>query len=171
MCSGDPRAPAGERGEYPGALAIGIEPALPGGGGGTLMPAMACADDAEAPADVDVDAAAAAADAAAIMACEFPSIIIICGVGGVGSCSAFICSVLWTCITAWALLLFEPSPWDCELELGYCGWSTLLMAMALPNAPRESDEEEEDELPWVDSWVLDGTLLALEVELEVEADP
>lgn len=108
MCSGDPRAPAGERGEYPVALAIGIEPALPGGGGGTLMPAMACADDAEAPADdVDADAAAAAADAAAaaIMACELPSIIIICGVGGVGSCSAFICSVLWTSITAWALLL------------------------------------------------------------------
>jgi len=45
------------------------------------------------------------------------------------------------------------------------------MAMALPNAPRESDEDELDELPWVDSWVLDGTLLALEVELEVEADP
>ena len=146
MCSGDPRAPAGERGEYPGALAIGIEPALPGGGGGTLMPAMACADDVEAPADVD--AAAAAADAAAIMACEFPSIIIICGVGGVGSCSAFICSVLWTSITAWALLLLEPSPldWAWELE-GYWGWSTLLMAMALPNAPRESDEDELDELP------------------------
>ena len=102
MCSGDPRAAAGEIGEYPGAFAIGIEPALPGGGGGTLMPAMACADDAEAPADVD---AAAIDAAAAIMACEVPSIIIICGVGGVGSCSAFICSVLWTSITAWALLL------------------------------------------------------------------
>ena len=114
------------------------------------MPAMACAEDAEAPAVDELAPAAAAAAAAIMAACGLPSIIIICGVGGVGSCSAFICSVLCTSITAWArlLLLLEPPPldWESALELGYCGWSTLLMAMALPNAPRESDEEDADEL-------------------------
>jgi len=110
MCSGDPRAPAGERGEYPGVFPV-IEP---GGGGGILMPAMACAEDAEAPAVDELAPAAAAAAAAIMAACGLPSNIIICGVGGVGSCSAFICSVLCTSITAWARLLLEPSPFDSD---------------------------------------------------------
>ena len=88
--SGEPRPAAGDIGEYPGlapplfAFALPFALALP-------VPAL------EGTPEGTADAAAAAMAAAAA---GLPSIIIICGVGGVGSSLAFICNVLWTSMTA-----------------------------------------------------------------------
>ena len=98
MFSGEPRPAAGEIGEYPG-----IAPALP-----AAVPDVDWAE-SEAEAWAEAEDAAVAADAGAAVAAEaamaaaaagLPSIIIICGVGGVGSSLAFICNVLCTSMTA-----------------------------------------------------------------------
>ena len=129
MFSGEPRPAAGEIDEYPG-----ITPALP-----AAVPDVAWADaeawaEAEdAPVAPDAGAAVAAEAAMAAAAAGLPSIIIICGVGGVGSSLAFICKVLCTSMTAWPGL-------------------TLFMAIALPSLSRDEDDDEE-----VDRTLADGT--------------
>ena len=129
MFSGEPRPAAGEIDEYPG-----IPPALP-----AAVPDVAWADaeawaEAEdAPVAPDAGAAVAAEAAMAAAAAGLPSIIIICGVGGVGSSLAFICNVLCTSMTDWPEL-------------------TLFMAMALPNLSRDEDDDEE-----VERTLADGT--------------
>ena len=123
MFSGEPRPAAGEIGEYPG-----IAPALP-----AAVPDVDWAE-AEAEAWAEAEDAAVAAEAAmAAAAAGLPSIIIICGVGGVGSSLAFICKVLCTSMTAWPGL-------------------TLFMAIALPSLSRDEDDDEE-----VDRTLADGT--------------
>lgn len=127
---------AGEIGEYPGiplaVFAFGLLAAAAlDEEAWAEAEDVPVADAADAPvAPVATDAAAEAAIAAA--AAGFPSIIIICGVGGVGNSLAFICNVLCTSITAWPGL-------------------TLFMAMALPSLSRDEDDDDE-----VDR-TLDGT--------------
>ena len=133
MFSGEPRPAAGEIGEYPG-----IAPAFP-----AAVPdvdwaeaeaeAEAWAEAEDAPVAADAGAAVAAEAAMAAAAAGLPSIIIICGVGGVGSSLAFICKVLCTSMTFWPGL-------------------TLFMAMALPSLSRDEDDDEE-----VDRTLADGT--------------
>ena len=132
MFSGEPRPAAGDNGEYPGvapvrAFAFGLP------GAAAALEEEAWAEDEDTPV-ADADAVAEAAEAAEVAAAAtiaaaaagLPSIIIICGVGGVGSSLAFICNVLCTSMTDWPEL-------------------TLFMAMALPNLSRDADDDEEVE--------------------------
>ena len=131
MFSGEPRPAAGDNGEYPGVAPVR---ALPGA---AALEEEAWAEDEDVPvADAGAVAEAAEVAAAATIAAAaagLPSIIIICGVGGVGSSLAFICNVLCTSITDWPEL-------------------TLFMAMALPNLSRDEDDDEE-----VERTLADGT--------------
>ena len=124
MFSGEPRPAAGDNGEYPGVAPVR---ALPGAAAAALEE-EAWAEDEDTPvADAVAEAAEVAAAATiAAAAAGLPSIIIICGVGGVGSSLAFICNVLCTSMTDWPEL-------------------TLFMAMALPSLSRDEDDDEEVE--------------------------